>query len=152
MLTYYAYSGARIASGLCRRAHNSLVDFVSKIPKSYRYCYWRMQNNCSSSNRFKRSVFQRCSLLLVVNVKKKAHSVQICDIVRLWNGRSMSHYFAYASTFACFSYKSVPTASSTSLSDYKEVLQHYWDYTTSPSVINTSICTQRLFDTFFRLT
>ncbi len=60
--------------------------------------YWRMQNNCTTSDRLKRLFFQRCRLLLVVNVKKKAHSVQICDTVRLWNGRSMSNYFAYAST------------------------------------------------------
>ncbi len=33
--------------------------------------YWRMQNNCTTSDRFKRFVFQRCRLLLVVNVKKK---------------------------------------------------------------------------------
>ncbi len=30
-----------------------------------------MQNNCTTSDRFKRLVFQRCRLLLVVNVKKK---------------------------------------------------------------------------------
>ncbi len=59
--------------------------------------YWSMQNNCTTSDRLKRFVFQRCRLLLVVNVTKKAHSVQVCDIVRLWNGRSMSNYFAYAS-------------------------------------------------------
>jgi hypothetical protein len=33
--------------------------------------YWRMQNNCTTSDRLKRFVFQRCRLLLVVNVKKK---------------------------------------------------------------------------------
>ncbi len=33
--------------------------------------YWRMQNDCTTSDRFKRFVFQRCGLLLVVNVKKK---------------------------------------------------------------------------------
>jgi hypothetical protein len=30
-----------------------------------------MQNNCTTSDRLKRFVFQRCSLLLVVNVQKK---------------------------------------------------------------------------------
>ncbi len=30
-----------------------------------------MQNNCTTSDRFKRFVFQRCRLQLVVNVKKK---------------------------------------------------------------------------------
>jgi hypothetical protein len=33
--------------------------------------YWRMQNNCTTSDSLKRFVFQRCRLLLVVNVKKK---------------------------------------------------------------------------------
>jgi hypothetical protein len=33
--------------------------------------YWRMQNNCTTSDRLKRFVFQRCRLLLVVNVQKK---------------------------------------------------------------------------------
>ncbi len=33
--------------------------------------YWRKQNNCTTSDRLKRFVFQRCRLLLVVNVKKK---------------------------------------------------------------------------------
>jgi hypothetical protein len=33
--------------------------------------YWRMQNNCTTSDRLKRFVFQRCRLLLVVNVKKR---------------------------------------------------------------------------------
>ncbi len=33
--------------------------------------YWRMQNNCTTTDRFKRIVFQRCRLLLVVNAKKK---------------------------------------------------------------------------------
>jgi hypothetical protein len=44
--------------------------------------HWRLHNNCSPSDRSRRFVFQRCRLLLVVNVKKK-HSVQICDMVLL---------------------------------------------------------------------
>jgi hypothetical protein len=57
----------------------------SIVSKSMRLIsqYWRMQNNCTTSDRLERFVFQRCRLLLVVNVKKKVHSVQICDIVRL---------------------------------------------------------------------
>ncbi len=65
------------------------------------YRYWRMQNNCTTSDRFKRFVFQRCRparWLLAVNVKKKHTQCKYADIVRLWNGRSMSNYFAYAST------------------------------------------------------
>ncbi len=37
----------------------------------FRFIYWRMQNNCATSDRLKRFVFQRCRLLLVVNVKQK---------------------------------------------------------------------------------
>ncbi len=33
--------------------------------------YWRMQNNCTTSDRLKRFFFQRCRLLLAVNVEKK---------------------------------------------------------------------------------
>ncbi len=33
--------------------------------------YWRIPNNCTASDRLKRFVFQRCRLLLVVNVTKK---------------------------------------------------------------------------------
>jgi hypothetical protein len=61
--------------------------------------YWRMRNNCTTSDCLKRFVFQRCRLLLVVNVTKKHTQCKLCDIVRLWNGRSMSNYFAYASMF-----------------------------------------------------
>jgi hypothetical protein len=53
-----------------------------------------MQNNCTTSDRLKRFVFQRSRLLLVVNVKKK-HAQ--CKCATLY-GRSMSNYFAYASS------------------------------------------------------
>ncbi len=33
--------------------------------------YWRMQNNCTTSYRLERFVFQLCRFLLVVNVKEK---------------------------------------------------------------------------------
>ncbi len=38
---------------------------------AHTYTYWRMQNCCTTSDRLKRFVFQRCRLLLVVNVPKK---------------------------------------------------------------------------------
>ncbi len=44
----------------------------------------RMQNNCTTSDRFKRSVFQRWRLLLVVNVKKITLSANMrhCTVMK----------------------------------------------------------------------
>ncbi len=36
-----------------------------------------MQNNCTTSDRLKRFVFQRCRLLLIVNVKKSTLSANM---------------------------------------------------------------------------
>ncbi len=45
--------------------------------------YWRMQNNCTTSDRLKRFVFQRCRLLLVVNVKKKlSANMRHCTVMK----------------------------------------------------------------------
>jgi hypothetical protein len=44
---------------------------VCQSHKGISFTYWRMQNNCTASDRFKRFFFQRCWLLLVVNVEKK---------------------------------------------------------------------------------
>ncbi len=52
--------------------HTHTHTHTHKQPKAPATCtYWRMQNNCTTSDRFKRLVFQRCRLQLVVNVTKK---------------------------------------------------------------------------------
>jgi hypothetical protein len=53
--------------------HTYIHTYINGI-WCFNLLYWRMQNNCTTSDRFKRSVFQRCRLLLVVNVKNKSHS------------------------------------------------------------------------------
>jgi hypothetical protein len=59
--------------------------------------YWRMQNSCITSDRFKRFVFQLCRLLLVVNVEKK-HTQ--CKYATLYGYETVArcNYFASAST------------------------------------------------------
>ncbi len=53
----YTYIHTYTGTGVCR---------------THIYRYWRMQNYCTTSDRFKRFTFQLCRLLLVVNVKKKS--------------------------------------------------------------------------------
>jgi hypothetical protein len=58
-----------------------------------------MQNNCTTSDRFKRFVFQRCRLLLAVNVKKKySANMRHCTVVKRLRDDSVSNYLAYASS------------------------------------------------------
>ncbi len=61
------YVTSRLRSTYLCVCHIKVTEILSKHSKTY----WRMQNNCTTSDRLERFVFQRCRLLLVVNVKKK---------------------------------------------------------------------------------
>jgi hypothetical protein len=74
--THFSFRDSLLPHAKWFRFRQKLVKWPKPESKSSRkvcpkILYWRMQNNCTASDRLKRFVFQRCRLLLVVNVKKK---------------------------------------------------------------------------------
>ncbi len=62
--------------------HTGSRTRINRVWKTERK-YWRMQNNCTTSDRFRWFVFQRCRLLLVVKVEKK-NTVTRCKYATLY--------------------------------------------------------------------
>jgi hypothetical protein len=83
-------------------------------------CYWRMQNNCTTSDRFKRFVFQRCRLLLVVNVQKKYSQ---CKYATLYGYETVARWSIILHTPVCV-YLSVYDM----IQRHESKLRQYWHF------------------------